>query len=551
MQTNLDFSKNKSIYFICGIFIFALIIRFYYFDEIIPVTMDALDSFHYAADISTIGRIPENYDMAKPGWSIFLGGIFSFFDFDNTLSYMQLQKIVSILISSLSVFPLYLLIRKFSERKYSLLGVLLFAVEPRLIQNSLLGNAEAIFIICIITTILFFLSTNKKIIYLSFVIAGLGTVFRPEGLFLFLSITIVFFIKFRKDRLVFPKYLIGLILFILVITPIGLHQAEVGMYDPIILKPYTIVNSLFESNQNVGENIKTQEVLENNSIGIGIETFSKYLVWVLIPMFIILTPPGFIIFLKNMKIEKISIMVIGICLSIPAFYVYSFPILETKYLYFLIPIFCIFSTISIKYFIEKISFRKIVFPICIMLIVLTSVMFIETQFDFKHNKESAMIAQFVVENTSAINNYYPESQYVWGHDVPKKWDEYKIFYENMSRVRVDIQAELRGLEEISGHELRNPRIVWVQEASSFSSLESFLQNHTKEKMSHLVIDDKNDRPEFLNEIFYDEKKYTFLKKIYDSSDDGLEYHVKIFEINYDDFEVGKNSSHDKYTNLVE
>ena len=288
MEKTLDFSKNKSIYFICGIFIFALIIRFYYFDEIIPVTMDALDSFHYAADISTIGRIPENYDIAKPGWSIFLGGIFSFFDFDNTLSYMQLQKIVSILISSLSVFPLYLLIRKFSDRKYSLLGVLLFGLEPRLIQNSIPGNVEPIFIICIITTVLFFLNSNKKIVYLSFIMAGIATCFRPEGLFLFFGISVMFFVKFRKDRLVFPKYLIGVILFLLVIIPIGLHQAEVGMYDPIILKPYTIVNSLFESNQNVGENIKTQEVLENNSIGIGIETFSKYLVWVLIPLFIIL-----------------------------------------------------------------------------------------------------------------------------------------------------------------------------------------------------------------------------------------------------------------------
>ena len=81
MQTILDFSKKNSIYLLCGIFIFALIIRIYHFDEIIPVTMDALQTFHYAADISTIGRLPENYDIAKPGWSIFLGGVFSLFNF--------------------------------------------------------------------------------------------------------------------------------------------------------------------------------------------------------------------------------------------------------------------------------------------------------------------------------------------------------------------------------------------------------------------------------------------------------------------------------------
>ena len=237
MLKTLDFSRKNSIYLLCGIFIFSIIIRIYYFDETIPVTMDALHTFYYASDVAIIGKVPGNYDIAKPGWSIFLGGIFSFFDFEDTLSYMQLQKILSISISSLAIFPLYLLIKKFSQSKYSLLGVSLFAVEPRLIENSLTGNVESMFIICIITTILFFLSANKKIIYLSFIIAGISTCFRPEGLFLFFGITIMFFTRFRNDRLVFPKYLIGLILFILVITPISLHQAEVGMYDPIILKP--------------------------------------------------------------------------------------------------------------------------------------------------------------------------------------------------------------------------------------------------------------------------------------------------------------------------
>jgi len=36
--------------------------------------------------------------------------------------------------------------------------------------------------------------------------------------------------------------------------------------------------------------------------------------------------------------------------------------------------------------------------------------------------------------------------------------------------------------------------------------------------------------EFLNNIFYNEHKYDFLNKIYDSRYHGLEYHVKIFEV---------------------
>ena len=551
MLKTLDFSKKKSIYLLCGIFIFALIIRVYHFDETIPLTMDALGSFSYAADISTIGRLPENYDIAKPGWSIFLGGIFSFFDFESTLSYMQIQKISAILISSLSVFPLYLLIRKFSERKYSLLGVLLFGLDPRLIQNSIPGNVEPIFIICVITTVLFFLNSNKKLVYLSFIFAGIATCFRPEGLFLFFSITIMFFIKFRKDRIVFPKYLIGLILFILVITPISLYQIEVGMYEPIFIKFYTIINSLFESNENINGNVGTQQVLENNSIGVSIEIFSKYFVWVLIPMFIILVPPGFIIFLKNMNIEKITVIAVGIFLSIPAFYAYSFPLLETKYIYFLIPIFCILSTFSLKYFIERISREKIIFPMCFIGIVFASFFFIDSQFDFKHDRESSMIAQFIVANTKVVNDYYPESVYIWGYDVPEKWNDYKNFYENMNRVNLIVQAELRGIDEIHGSELKNPRMIFVQTPNNFSSLNSFLNNPEKIKISHLVVDGRSDRAEFLNDIFYNEEKYTFLKKIYDSKNRNFEYHVKIFEVNYDDFKRKMSSSDNTYTNLLE
>jgi hypothetical protein len=381
--------------------------------------------------------------------------------------------------------------------------------------------------------------------------AGIATCFRPEGLFLFFGISVMFFIKFRKDRKVFLKYLLGLILFILVITPISFHQIEVGVYEPIAIKPYTIINSLFESNENINRNVETQQILENNSIITSVETFSKYFIWILIPMFIILVPPGFIIFLKNMNIEKITIIIVGIFLSIPAFYAYSFPLLETKYIYFLIPIFCILSTFSLKYFIKRISREKIIFPICFIGIVFACFFFIDSQFDFKHDRESSMIAQFIVTNTKVVNDYYPESTYIWGYDVPEKWNDYKNFYENMNRIYVSIQAESRGLDEIHGSELRNPRMIHVQTPNNFSSLNSFLNNPEKDKISHLVVDGRSDRNEFLNDIFYNEEKYEFLEKIFDSKNRNFEYNVKIFEVNYDDFKREMSSSDNTYNNLLE
>ena len=120
---------------------------------------------------------------------------------------------------------------------------------------------------------------------------------------------------------------------------------------------------------------------------------------------------------------------------------------------------------------------------------------------------AAMIAQFVVMQSTGVNDYYPESQYIWGYDVPKKWNDYKIFYENMDRTNIIIQAESRGIDEIHGSELRNPLSVNVKSPNNFSSLNSFLGNIEKHRISHLVVDGKNDRPEFLNDIFYNEEKY--------------------------------------------
>ena len=537
MEKYLIFSEKNPIYLLCGILVVAIVFRLYNFDETIPLSMDAVQFFSYAADITTVGRLPESYDIAKPGWSYFLAAIFSVFNFEQTMQYMQLQKLLTISISSLTIFPLFFLIKKFFTSKYSLLGVLLFAVEPRIIQNSLSGNVEPLFIITLIATILLFLNKNEKIVYSAFIIAGIATCIRPEGLFLFLGITVMFIIRFRRQRIVIPKYFIGLVLFLLIIAPVSIHQYQVGMYESAPVRAYNIINSFFineENSPSLGNNISTnvasdamgESILKKDYAKLVITSgtnFSKYLGWTLIPMFILLAPLGFIMFFRNIKIEKLTLIILTGIMSIPAFYAYSFPLLETKYLYFLFPMFCVFSTYSLRLFIEKFHFKKILLGICFVAIITSSILFIDLKFDNTHERESAFIASYVIENTKVVNDYYPESKYIWGFDVPKKWAEYK---------------QLRNESESPDFTFWDTRQVWVKDPNKFESLESFLSNSERGNISHLVLDGKTDRTEFLNEIFYNEDRYEFLNKIYDSTDDGLEYHVKIFEVNYDLFENG-------------
>ena len=529
MEKYLIFSEKNPIYLLCGILVVAIIFRLYNFDETIPLSMDAIQFFSYAADITTVGRLPEYYDIAKPGWSYVLAVIFSVFNFEQTMQYMQLQKLLAISISSLTIFPLFFLIKKFSTSKYSLLGVLLFAAEPGIIQNSLSGNSEPLFIFCMISTILLFLNKDSRIVYSSFLLAGIATIIRPEGLFLFIGISICYIIRFRKKQLVIPRYLLALFIFILILLPVTIHKQQEGMYETVFERAYlTLIKSDVydedykkilgtESDQLNSQNTKF------NSVILGTEYFLKYLAWVSIPLFIIITPIGFIIFFKKFNVEKLIIFLLTIIMAIPAFYAYTFPLLETKYLYFLFPMFCLFSTYSLRLFIERFHFKKILFGICFVAIITSSILFIDLQFDNTHERESAFIARYVVENTKVVNAYQPESKYIFGFDVSKKWAEYK---------------QLRNESESPGFTFWDTRQVWVKNPSNFESLESFLSNSERGNISHLVLDGKSDRSEFLNEIFYNEDRYEFLNKIYDSTDDGLEYHVKIFEVNYALFENG-------------
>lgn len=68
--------------------------------------------------------------------------------------------------------------------------------------------------------------------------------------------------------------------------------------------------------------------------------------------------------------------------------------------------------------------------------------------------------------------------------------------------------------------------------NNYNYLEKHLSDSKDKGLSHLVIDDNEGRQMFLKNIFINENKFTYLKKIYDLEDDGFKYHVKVFEINY-------------------
>ena len=183
--------------------------------------------------------------------------------------------------------------------------------------------------------------------------------------------------------------------------------------------------------------------------------------------------------------------------------------------------FCIFATFSLKPIFEKFKKNNILFLIFFILILSSSILFTDYKFDYQKEHEAVIIAEYVVKNTKVINSYYPGSIHIWGIQIVDNWKNLQEFFQNNESIpKVNNVIEFK-----------KESIITFVNPNNYQTLDSFLNNSENKKITHLILDGSNSQPDFLIEIFYDEQKYDFIEKIYDSKDNNLEYHVKIFQVN--------------------
>lgn len=225
--------QKKSVLAFLLIFFIGLGIRLYYFPSALPLVIDGMDNFTYATAINYYGHLPMEWSPPNNGWPMFLSFWFSLVHLDNTLQYMQLQSTISIILSSLTSIPIYFLCKKFFDAKIALVGVALFAFDPRIILNSVLGLTEPLFILLGISSIVLFLKYGRRETILAFVLASFCTIVRSEGIFLFFCLTVIFFMKYRLSKEILKTYVPSIVIFLLILSPIMYYRVEVIGYDGI------------------------------------------------------------------------------------------------------------------------------------------------------------------------------------------------------------------------------------------------------------------------------------------------------------------------------
>lgn len=507
-----DFDKN--IKFILPLIIFGgLLIRFFYVPYNIPITFDAFGGyFLYALDITRLGQLPD-YTLTQSGWGEFLAIFFTLFHSENFIDYMNLQRTLSVVVSGITVFPIYLICRKFFNSQYSLIGAVIFAFEPRVIINSTLGISEPLYIFAISLGILFFINSNKKIIYLSFAFLAWATIIRPEGQFWFYAFSIIYFLRFRKNRKDCLMFLICLGVFLLVLSPIVMHRIDCCENDFIFGRILAELWQYENSSTSIDENGKI------NAYGPNFENGIKLLGWSLIPIFIVLLPLGILKIIKERGFLSGFLIGVPLILFIPVFYSVSIAP-DTRYVYPLFPIFCVIALFGIKWISRNSYNKKITFVLFFIVITVSSLVFLEyKKIDYTNDLEAFQITQLIDNQVVGMN---ANTEIVGFSRVSQFSDVWSV-------TKMDT----------NWHEWNDKKYKSKFIPINENTIEEFIVNSEKKKLSHIIIDDSENIPKFLKDIKNNEEKYPYLIKIFDSNELDFKYQVIMYKI---DYEVLKNLS---------
>jgi len=526
-------STKKPIVFLVLIGLAGLFLRLVYFPYDVPLFNDSQAYFWYAIDMSMLNQLPPGHSLVNNGWPSFLSLIFQQMDSSNFLDYHNMQRFVGVVFSVATIFPVYLLCSRYFKKSYSLLGATLFIFEPKLIQNSFLGTPESMYVFLMALLLFLFLSTNFKKIYLAFAIVALLALVRYEGFLMIIPLSVVFFIRFRKQKKDLIKYTICMSIFILILVPMAYLKNETAGQDGFVSH---IAAAPMYYQASIQENTSTLA----DFLYLGSINLIKYLGWAQIPSFIIFVPLGIILIFKDIDYKKIIIILSILIMLIPAFYGYSRGFQEIKYLYVLYPIFCVLACFTFKLLVEKFNRKNLIFCMIIGGIILSSVVFTEWKsMDREHYLEAYEILTELPQKEMKINQefgtYGGEITYfhwIRLHDV----DEFPILKKELPENKVKITKR----PNLYGEDVMKDQKAQEYYNIEIDNLRDYFQVLEKQKITHLILDQAvigqliNDELRLhLRDIFSHENKYPFLVKEYDSKENGFNYHVKLFKIDYD------------------
>ena len=499
-----------------------------------------------------------NGDFSQPdrkalGWSIFISPFYLLTDSTDLLDYLNITRILSIAISTVTIIPMYILARRFFDEKYSLMASCLFAFEPHLNYNSVLGLSEPLFILGVVLASIFILQKNHNwYFYLSFLLAGIVWWVRFNGLIMVMILSIVFFVVYKPSSKNFLKYLVCIGLFLIIVSPILIQRYD-QFGDPLY---FALSDNHFigDAYSNYAVNTKdieysASDYIQDNGVISFVERFGLTGLHIMVldmfkmlfPYLIFLVPFGILFSLRAFAQDKDYIKSIWILLLvnlgslIMVFSIWG----DMRFMYHVFPFIIIISTIVIqrvvKHGLSTFQFsekQKNFFLVGVISIVIISASILTLRMnesdellDQERIEFSKLLTQKFNGKISAGGDVLRLLTYTQLQDSPHLFKEFKTSTYDFSIGRdSDLFASENMLERT---------LLYAK------SLDELIEVGKEYDLKYIAINKeqpKNDWFGYLTNLYDEGEKYPFLTKVLDTKEIGFKkFKVKVFEINYDKF----------------
>ena len=369
--------QSKTILSLVVVILLGFIIRVYFTPWDLPT--NSSDSFLLMIEGIAFSEGDFRYLNYRSLWPLFLSGFFSIFRFDDYFGYMTLVRIISISVSVATIPIIYLISKEFVKEKYALIAAILFTLESNLIENSIFGQTEPLFILLGLISFYFIIQKNQRYQLLAFVFAGLAFDTRLNGIVLIILIIFSFILQIKNQKKLRKKFVFGIIIFVVIIVPI--HIIDPILEDkPIFPFLKIILDTILEDKKHYSTFESSEKRTPIEIIFNVIKNEFSHIFRISIPYLIMFFPIGIIISLKNIdfKVKMLfSVSIISLILAIPQYTVSN----EFRNLFFLIPFLCIFSVIGIQKLTEKIEIKNIFLILLVAGLILLSANFLIERYD--------------------------------------------------------------------------------------------------------------------------------------------------------------------------
>ena len=537
-------NKKLIICFLIVISLISLGFKLYLVDFSIPVNSDNL-GYTLNAIAHTNGDFSQSSHRGM-GWSLFVSPFFSLINSDNFIDYSNTIRALSIGVATFSIPMMYLVGRKFFDARYSLVLSSLFAFEPHLNYNSGFGLTEPLFHLAIIGSFYFILNKDTRFVMISLFLAGIAYWIKINGVFVFIVITIIYFITLRKSPNLFRNYGLGVVLFLLVISPILTERNE-EFGDPF----YSVYkNTIFYGSPELLMSEITKKTtysaldyIEENGLFSFVQTFIlqgfyndlKLLSALSFPYLFILIPFGIIFsfraFDQNSNYIKANWIFILVAFASLTIVMAMLP--DRRHLLFLLPFLMILSIIPIQrvteYGLSTFSFSRKQKDIFIVVIII-AIIFLSALFMIRYGTPYHVLDNEKLEFSEyALNNLQGVVLRDWGGSLD--YVPYLTITESP--------------EKFKSHEINSK----ITKGNSFitsgapygKTLEELISDGEKHDLKYIIANEKQGfyHP-FTDELYNNYNQFPYLKKIFDSDEFGFKkLKIKVFEINYEKFYENK------------